>query len=79
MFFLLLFFFFFVIFFILVMMNQTLLRGQLKKTTTKNEKKHCAFGLLLSPISSCLENLIKDSLVYELLHHNRERTNKNQI
>ena len=72
-------FFLFCNFFILVMMNQTLLIGQLKKTTTKNVKKHSAFGLLLSPTSSCLENLIKHCLVYELLHHNRERTKKNQI
>ena len=72
-------FFLFCNFFILVMMNQTLLIGQLKKTTTKNVKKHSAFGLLLSPTSSCLENLIKHCLVYELLNHNRERTKKNQI
>ena len=61
------------------MMNYTLLRSELKDNNNKKVQKHSAFDLLLSPVSSCLETLIKRSLVYELLHHNRERTNKNQM
>ena len=69
--------FFLLLFFILLIMKLTLLRNQFKRKTTKKSTK--ALGLLLSPVSSCLETLIKYSLVYELLHHNRERTNKNQM
>ena len=51
----------------------------LKKNINKKVQKHSAFGLLLSPVSSCLETLIKHPHIYELLHNNRERTNKSQM
>ena len=61
------------------MMNYTLLRSELKDNNNKKVQKHSAFDLLLSPVSSCLETLIKHPLIYELLRHNQERTNKNQM
>ena len=59
--------------------NRPFLETNLKEKRQKKVQKHSAFDLLLSPVSSCLETLIKHPLIYELLRHNRERTNKNQM